>query len=338
MPAPRKPKKVFVQFAVAFIVAVVFGIGALIFGFSIISNASTAAKKAEDEAARAKAEVEAERKRIEDEKNKLSFKIRYKSVQAVTDIVPGQPITKEMVTLVEDEERPIAGAMNSLSQVVGRLVKSPVMQGDTLEANKLLDSTGFINVDPGMRAITIRASGISGLNGALSPGMHVDILVTITSDERAITRTLLQDIQVIGTNDNNTSNASPASGIAQLKQMRPSEPGAITVAVTPKQAEMLTLANQLGAFHLTLRNFHDRKAAKVDGSDITELLTGLPTSGLKKELPKPPKAPESNNFHNVNYSPGGGNLPAPSGPGTNTSKFSMQIYRGTGTETVDFQQ
>jgi hypothetical protein len=63
---------------------------------------------------------------------------------------------------------------------------------------------------------------------------------------------------------------------------------------------------------------------------------------LGKTLPDAPKMPavsKENGFHNVNFFPEAGNLPAPdAGSGLSGSKFSMQIYRGTGSETVDFQQ
>ncbi len=333
--AQRKPKKVFVQFAIALVVALILGAGAVVVGLSIITNVSVEADKKAKEAEAAKKQAEEEAARLRQQQQKV-VKITYKTVEAVADIVPGQPITKDMVTLVESEMPPPSGAVTQLSQAVGKMVKSPIIAGEPVMQTKLLDGDGFITVNGGMRAITIKTDSIGGLNGALSPGVHVDILVTITNNDNTVSKTLLQDIQVISVG--NSSDAGGAGGPGGRGASAGSRAGnAVTVAVTPKQAELLALANKLGSFHLTLRNFTDKNKNKLAGADMTELLTGVTPGQFPKTLPPPPE-PAAGSFQNVNFSnPDGANLPAPDANSA-TSKFSMTVYKGPASETVDFAQ
>jgi Flp pilus assembly protein CpaB len=326
MPAPRKPKKVFVQFAIALVVAAVLGVGAVGIGFTVIQGMAQKSQAIQ-------AQVEAEKKRLEEEKKKLAEQaqepevITYKSVQALADLVPGQPITRDMVAVVESEEHPMGAVATTLSQVVGRMVKNPIYKGEAVDPNNLLDNSGYLSVEPGMRAITIQVEGVGSLNGALSPGVHVDVLTTVTHDEKTVTRTLLQNIQVVSAGDNSSGSAGPVVGPQHAAASSGGSSGsAVTLAVTPKQAETLTLANQIGKFHLTLRNFSDHTAAKVSGSDINELMTGISPATLRKTLPKKPPEPSEKGFHNVNYSPQA-NLPSPS-MATAKNDYVMRFYKG----------
>jgi pilus assembly protein CpaB len=329
MPAPRKPKKVFVQFAVALVIAGIFGLGALIFGISIITNLSGNAKLAQQEAEKIKAEAKAEMERLKAEQLKQQqqvVKVTYKTVQAAVDLQPGQPITKDMLTLVEGEQIPTAGTLTMLSQAVGKMVKSSILQGETLQQNKILDGAALVNIKSGMRAMTIQVSNIGSVNNSVTAGAHVDVLTTISRDDKTITKTMLQNVEVIAA----SNDPALTTGNSQSSD---SGDSAVTIAVTPKQAEILTLANQLGKFHLTLRNYNDREAVKVAGADVNALMLG---SDRKKPLSvKPPEPNSADGFQNVNFSPNAklsrNRMPV-------AHKFSMQIYRGAGSETVEFQQ
>lgn len=338
MPAARKPKKVFIQFAIAAAIAAVLGIGALVAGLTIITNITTEAEKTKEEAlAQAKAAEEEKARLLREQMQKEQEPSTFKIVQAMADIASGQVITREMLTVSEVPDRPESGSLHQLSQAVGKMAKVRITKGETLERSKLLDTSGLISVEAGMRAITIQVDGIGGLNGGLAPGARVDILATVDKDGKTMTRTLLQNIQVISSGGNSSAPSVAAKAGEMATQAIGGGGGeAVTVSVTPKQAELLTLANQMGKFHLTLRNFNDKTTAKVSGADLTALMTGQQPSS-RKLPPRPSEMVSSSGFHNVNYSPDQ-KLPGPTGPEKAASKFSMQIYRGTGTETVDFQQ
>ncbi|WP_373532408.1 Flp pilus assembly protein CpaB [Vampirovibrio sp.] len=339
MTASRKPKKIFVQFAIALVVAVIFGAAAIFAGFMVIqavsSNAEQVQKEAEEKVEAAKAEQE---KYLKLQEQLSQVPRSYKVVQALTDLNPGQPITKDMITLVDVNDRPTPGTLDRISQAVGKVVKSPVMSGEALDNTRLIDTGGLFSVEPGKRAITIRVDSIGGLSGALAPGAHVDVLTTVNQEDTSITRTLLQNIPVVSMGGGGGS----ASNQAGLREAEKTNAGggnlAVTLIVSPRQAELLTLAGQLGGFHLTLRNFSDHQKQDLAGADLTALMTGLQPAATKKALPASPKpAARESGFHNVNYSGGDSDLPQPSAVNPSGPKFTMQVYRGTGSETIDFQ-
>lgn len=341
MPAPRKPKKVFIQFAVALIVAIIFGLIAIFVAFTVVQgvsgNAAKIQKEAEDKAAAAKAEQDKYQQMLKTLNDKPKS---YTIVQALVDLKPGQPITQGMVGTKEVEELPTPGTLKMVSQALGKVVKAPIMKSEPLESGKLLDTGSFVQVDPGKRAITIQVDSIGGLSGALTPGAHVDVLTTVAQDDSVLTRTLLQNVPVVSVSTGGSSGGGGNSKSGAMAGGAKSGSGAnlaVTLIVQPKDAEMLALAGQLGGFHLTLRNFTDNKQNSLVGADVTSLMTGMGPSSLAPGLPQP-KTPSADKtgFQNVNYSPED-NLPAPSGTVSNGPKFTMQIYRGTGAETVDFQ-
>jgi pilus assembly protein CpaB len=342
MATTRKPKKVLIQFGVALVIAVALGVGAIVIGFTIISSISSQADKARQDAQQKSVALQAELEKVKTQQE-MHVARTYKMVQALVDIQPGQPITRDMVTLVESEEHPGPGSLNMMSQAVGKMVKSPILQGEALDTSRMIDASGYINVQAGMRAITIQVDNIAALNGSLAPGARVDVLTTLANDEKTLTRTMLQNVQVIAVGDSGAGAAAPSLGRnadngGAASAGAKSAGGAVTLVVTPKQAEMLTLASQLGQFHLTLRNFQDKKMDPSAGTDITQLLTGVdPSATLNRKLPDAHTNRAADGFHNVNYAPDA-NLPGPGTGFAGKSKFSMQIYRGTGSETVEFEK
>ncbi len=340
MPAARKPKKIFIQFAIAMVVAVIFGVSAIVVGFMVIQGISTNAEQVQKEAA-AKAEaakVEAEKYRKLQEQLSRTPKT-YRVVTALVDLRPGQTITKDIVTLGEVVERPLPGTLSLISQAMGKVVKSPVLSGEPLDSSKLMD-TGGISVEPGMRAITIEVNNIGGLGGALPPGAHVDVLTTVFKEDEAITRTLLQNVPVVAVNaagGGSQGNAARSGSASKLTAVAGGN-YAVTLVVSPAQAELLTLAGQLGGFHLTLRNFSDARKSTLAGADLTSVMTGIQPATFKGNVPaRPGRGTDKSGFYNVNYSPAD-NLPYPEPDSKAGNKFTMQVYRGTGTETIDFQR
>ncbi len=341
MPAARKPKKIFVQFAIAMVVAVVFGISAIVVGFMVIQGISTNAEQVQKEA-KAKAEAakaeEEKYRRLQEQLSKTPKS--YRVVKTLVDLKPGQTISKEILTLVEVTEKPMPGTLSLISQALGKVVRSPVVTGEPLESSKLLD-TGGISVEAGMRAITIEVNNIGGLGGALPPGAHVDVLTTVVKEEEALTRTLLQDVPVVAVNPAGSSpqsNAVRSSAVSKLASPAAGGNYAVTLVVNPAQAELLTLAGQLGGFHLTLRNFSDTRKSTLAGADLTTVMTGLQPATMKGRLPaRPNRTNDKSGFYNVNYSPAD-NLPYPEPDAKAGAKFTMQVYRGTGAETIDFQR
>lgn len=89
------------------------------------------------------------------------------------------------------------------------------------------------------RALTIRVNDVIGVAGFLLPGNRVDILNTVN----AYTSTVLKDIKVLAVDQT-----------ARTKENKPIIVRAVTLEVTPKEAEKLLSANSKGSIQLALRN------------------------------------------------------------------------------------
>ena len=327
MAKSRKPKKVLIQMGIALVVALVLGIGGVFTVFGIIQmiNANTEAQYADK--LKEKDRLEQEKTRLEAKNRELqdAARNRYTEVQAIRDITAGEPLTKDMVELFNVDQKPDMESMTRLSDVVGKIATGNFITGEVISRNKLARTDGLVQIEDGKRAITIGVSGTGSINGAVNPGAVVDVLTTVKDkDSTEITKTLMQGVKVLAVG----GGGGNARGGAQTSS--------VTLSVTPREAELLTLADNVGKFHLTLRNFKDTRNSKVGGVDMVQLLTGQKTAGAKTAMPKAPEMPPVfDGMHNVNYD--GGALPAPGGPGYGgQTGHSMEIYRGSGSEKVVF--
>jgi pilus assembly protein CpaB len=94
-----------------------------------------------------------------------------------------------------------------------------------------------------MRAITVRVDDVIGVGGFLLPGNTVDILASRKDNQRAVTETILKNIKVLAVDQ--TANAN---------ENEPVIVRAVTLEMTPAQAEVVVKARTEGTIQLTLRN------------------------------------------------------------------------------------
>jgi pilus assembly protein CpaB len=130
-----------------------------------------------------------------------------------------------------------------------RVALRPIIAGEPLLQAKVSGFGGRATmssvVEEDKRAFTIKVNEVSGVAGFLLPGDRVDILMTRTpeGEKEPVTYTILQNIAVRGidqTADETTN---------QPKVVR-----AVTVEVTPTDAQKLALAMTVGTLSLSLRN------------------------------------------------------------------------------------
>ncbi|MGE0199369.1 MAG: Flp pilus assembly protein CpaB [Candidatus Melainabacteria bacterium] len=328
----RRPKKVLIQFVLAGVLAVIIGIGAIALTFMVISNATTAANKKTEETEAIAKKLKAENERLMKETTEKKAVENYMEVQAIRDIDPGEVITKAMVEAVKVENPPPAVVLKRTSDAVGKYAVGRLLAGETLTRDKVRKYDNMLQVDEGMRAVTIPVDNIGSVGGALMPGSLVDILTTISQNNQTFSKTLLQGIQVISMG---SALAAPTPGAAA---MAPTS-GAVTVAVTPQQAELLTLAQNIGKFQLTLRNFKDHQKVKVSGADLDYLITGrmAPLPLVPANLPAM-QLPAGGNILPANLTQS--DLPNPTDDSGMGSKggFTMEIYKGSGKDSYNFDQ
>ncbi len=198
------------------------------------------------------------------------------------------------------------GAILTAEELEGQVLSADAPAGQPILRTQLVAYTpqaGLAFVVPdGMRAVTVAVDNISGVSDFLKLGDRVDVLATFEAQQQAITRTILQDIEVLGLGAESVRPQAPsAEGEAPAEtegQSRSDQPPAAgvrpsaTLAVTPQQAQVLVLAANKGKLHLALRPKSDnRMVAMPPSSNQTvigvELTAGPPPA---PGAPTPPPA------------------------------------------------
>jgi pilus assembly protein CpaB len=210
---------------------------------------------------------------------------------AAADINLGQRLTPEMFKLVEWPADSVPkGAFNDPQKLAGRVLKSSVLLGEPVSEAKLapLGTLGGLSalISEGKRAITVRVNDVVGVAGFALPGNYVDIIVstqreappnTPASHEQNISKIVLERILVLAV----------AQEVSR-DETKPKVVNAVTLEVTPDQAEKLDLARSVGTLSLVLRNQVDPQPVQTLGATK---LTLLPDDAPKLQ-PKAAVAPK----------------------------------------------
>jgi len=179
------------------------------------------------------------------------------------------------------------GVIQKKEDIVGRGVISPIFNSEPLVESRLAPKGGGAGlaalIPKGMRAAAIRVNEIVGVAGFAVPGMRVDVLVSGNppgaGTSGGITRTLLQNVQVLSAGQN----------FQKDLEGKPISVPVVNLLVTPEQAEMLSLASTQTTIQLVLRNPLDTEIAKTSGSAVQQLFHG--GGGLPARTGPPPVKP-----------------------------------------------
>ena len=159
------------------------------------------------------------------------------------------------------------GGFSKIEEVLDRPVASNILADDPIIEGRLAARGSGLGlatkIPPGMRAISVRVNDVVGVAGFVFPGMFVDVLVTGRPPEYVgtMTRTVLQNVLVLSAGQ--TIQVDPRGQAINTP--------VVTLAVSPEQAEVLTLSNSEGRIQLVLRNSNDQKIAATPGSELTTL-------------------------------------------------------------------
>ncbi len=196
-------------------------------------------------------------------------------VVANEDIPAGTAISAESVRLVLlPAEAVPEGWFDEMSRVSGRIAVSPFRRNEPVLEPKLapVDVTrGGIATLTGQdkRAIAVHVDEVVAVAGFIQQGDHVDVLATLHTDEdksRPVTKIILENVPVLAIGEN----AKDASKIAPVGLAE--GPHVMTLEVSPREAEKLTLAASEGRIHLVLRHPLNGKNADTEGATVEGLL------------------------------------------------------------------
>jgi pilus assembly protein CpaB len=167
--------------------------------------------------------------------------------------------------------------------LVGRMTVARIAAGTPISRAMLVASGGSsfsAGIAPGHRAISIAVSPAGGLAGFLAPGDRVDVLLTQTLGKRRTVQTLIGNLVVLGVDQHGGSRGGDV--VAQAVADRDDEiepPGLVTLDVSPRDAEALAVAAELGILSLVLRGPSAEPAAPR-GRRWDSDITGLPVALL----------------------------------------------------------
>ena len=212
---------------------------------------------------------------------------------AKVEIPLGSKIVAEQIMVVQfPKESTPDGAYDSVEKLAGRVAVVNIAAREPITEARLAPegtAAGLSAVIPeGYRAMTVKVDDAAGISGFIQPGTMVDVVVTIdpadgASRQDPVSKIVLQNIKVLasGQNIDKPENEREANSVK-----------AVTLQVTPEQAEKLALASAEGKLQLVMRNQIDQGDEQTPGVNKRNLLTGdtatpAPEPGsLKSEQPK----------------------------------------------------
>lgn len=142
---------------------------------------------------------------------------------------------------------------DALALVIDRNLRDGLAEGEVLLWSALapeasVDARLSAMVRKGERAVAIGVDAIAAVGYFVAPGDRVDLFLSTRQLGSQVVAPILQNVSVL------------AVGNALAGQSAPESYGRIVVSVTPQEAELLLLAQQVGKLSLLLRQADDVEA------------------------------------------------------------------------------
>lgn len=178
-------------------------------------------------------------------------------VVATTDIPAGSFVRSDVhVAFVDWPKNNITDSMftNLNSKVTdfnGAVARRAIQKGEPILKSMLVKSNegGFMSavLEPGRRAVSIPVDATSGNAGFIFPGDRVDLILTHAVTNQSVqtraSETFVEDVRILAV-DQMLDNPENKAVLAKT----------VTLEVSPKQAEEINLAKDLGKISLSLRS------------------------------------------------------------------------------------
>jgi pilus assembly protein CpaB len=180
---------------------------------------------------------------------------------------------------------PLGNHFTSVAEIEGLVAAQKALPDEVLLKERFTKSgtgsTLAALIRPDMRAISVRVDDVVGVAGFLLPGNHVDVVAArkLPGGDRAITETILFDLNVLAVDQTSSQDKN-----------EPVVVRAVTLEMTPQQAEVLVRAREEGRIQLTLRNPTDEAQPQLVAERVPEPPPPPPVRKVRQE-PRRPEAP-----------------------------------------------
>jgi pilus assembly protein CpaB len=185
---------------------------------------------------------------------------------AKKDIAMNDLITEEMlVTKQFPKDAVHKDVITKLDDIKDRRARQRIIVDRPILSSELLPkgqtARGSEHIPPGMRTVGVKVDAVATSGYLIKPGDHVDLMVYLkksgqaTGIEQTMIKTFMQNVKVFAVDNVLTENPD-GKGTKTIKT--------ITLLVTPEQAEIVTMASNLGKITMAMRSPTDAKLAEFN--------------------------------------------------------------------------
>ncbi len=160
---------------------------------------------------------------------------------------------------------------SAIEELTGSFTRAVFLAGEPMREQRLLKAErGFMSVilAPGMRATAVEVKAVSTAGGFILPNDHVDVILTRAAQKTTgsggggdayVSETILTNIHVLAV-DQQVGDKSEAAMLAK---------DTVTLELTPRQAETMAQAQQLGVISLALRSMQETATPVAEEPEST---------------------------------------------------------------------
>ncbi len=185
-------------------------------------------------------------------------------VVAVEEIEAGVKLRPEYLKMTDWPKASLPhGAERSVDKLLERVTHTKIAANELVLERMLLPigATGNLAavIAPGMRAVTIPVNEVAGVAGFVFPGNYVDVLLNAKDDSgQSTSRIVLERVLVLAADQERSIKDESRGRVVK----------AVTLQVTPSEAERIDLARSVGHLSLALRSQEDGLAGAAGATGV----------------------------------------------------------------------
>ena len=228
------------------------------------------------------------------------------------------------------KEKVPADAVRTLKDIEHQRAGTKIFAGEPMRKAKVAVDGRQEEIPKGFRVVGVPVDAASAAGNLLQPGDRVDVVFSAKPEgaggqRQHVAKTILQNIKVFAVNEQ----WRPAQGDKSDEVITAKT---VSLLLRPEQAEVLSLANEMGGhLRLTLRNSEDELVGQAGSTDLGNLLQG---NLFGKKSGDGDTASMIDWIKNLQQPVAPQPPTAVASPGT-PDHFTMEIFPGNGVSRVD---
>ena len=164
----------------------------------------------------------------------------------------------------------VINGKGTLEAQIGKVVRHGIVAGDPVTTGRIVGpgQRGFMAaiLSPGMRAVTVPITATSGIAGFIFPGDRVDLILTHEVGDtngmtRQVSETVMRNVRILAV-DRRTNDQTNQPALGKT----------VTIEVTPKIAEKISVLRRVGQISLSLRSLARAEGESADALSQEDIL------------------------------------------------------------------